>query len=272
MRNLSVKSLHRAAVSLLAAGVMCGVLTSCSETQPLEISEANFPNVELRAYVSETYDADRDGWLSQNEIWTMRQTEGYWGALEDLPNDSALAQKLHERQELANSVAINAANFPDEAFRNYVSQNFDTNADGRLTPTEIAAVTRIDCGHKGIADLTGVEYFTELEYLACDNNNLTALDVSRNTKLRELYCSYNDLSSLDLSQNAALYDLACIGDNLTSLDLSHNPELTYLGCTFNSIDTLDISSNPKLVLFEYNTDKSTTVVKNGTVIFQGGRK
>jgi hypothetical protein len=41
-------------------------------------------------------------------------------------------------------VAINETNFPDDTFRKYVSDEFDTDGDGVLSTDEIAAVTYID--------------------------------------------------------------------------------------------------------------------------------
>ena len=41
--------------------------------------------------------------------------------------------------------------------------------------------------------------FTELAALNCENNQLTALDVSKNTHLSEIYCGGNQLATLDLT-------------------------------------------------------------------------
>ena len=54
---------------------------------------------------------------------------------------------------------------------------------------------------KEISDLTGIEYFTKLASLNCNNNNITSLDLSKNTALLGLLCQYNKLTELDLSQN-----------------------------------------------------------------------
>lgn len=40
---------------------------------------------------------------------------------------------------------------------------------------------------KGLTSLKGIEYFTALEYLVCGNNQLTVMDVSRNTALTATY-------------------------------------------------------------------------------------
>ncbi len=43
----------------------------------------------------------------------------------------------------------------------------------------------------------GLEFFTDLEFLSCGNNDLTSLDVSKSTALTTLECIQNDLASLD---------------------------------------------------------------------------
>ena len=57
-------------------------------------------------------------------------------------------------------------------------------------------MSELNCSNLGIADLTGIEYFTELVALNCENNKLTALDVSH---LSEIYCGGNQLATLDLT-------------------------------------------------------------------------
>lgn len=72
-----------------------------------------------------------------------------------------------ETEESVEGIAIDATNFPDETFRTYVQENFDTTADGILTEGELEQVTSINVSSKGISDLTGVEYFTALKELFC---------------------------------------------------------------------------------------------------------
>lgn len=280
----TINNICRAGGAVLAAAALCAALTGCSETQPVEINETNFPNADVRAYVAAAYDADGDGYLSAYEIYSMRTSEGYWKAVTELPSMNELAERLYDKQHPG--VEISTANFPDENFRSYVAASFDTDGDGKLSRAEINSVTQIDCQNRGIKDLTGIAYFTNLEkldcahnslanldvsqntsltYLSCDYNDLTALDVSHNKQLVSLYCTGNKLTALDLSQNAKLEQLGCMDNKLTSLDLSHNPELTSIACYWNNIDTLDISANTKLAVLYWQVDKTTTVTKNGKV-------
>ena len=96
-------------------------------------------------------------------------------------------------------------------------------------------MTSIDVSDKSIADLTGIEHFTALTYLACTGNQLTSLDVSGCTALTRLYCSSNQLTSLDVSGCTALTLLSCNSNQLTSLDVSKNTALWTLYCYSNQI-------------------------------------
>ena len=144
------------------------------------------------------------------------------------------------------SVEINATTFPDEVFRSYVSSNFDTDSDDVLSDSEIANVTSIAVDYMGITTLKGVEYFTALTWLECDNNQLTGLDVSSNTALTYLFCNSNDLTTLEVSHNTALTILNCGGNQLTELDVSDNIALTNLYCWGNRLTSLDVSRNTAL--------------------------
>ena len=110
-------------------------------------------------------------------------------------------------------ISIDAANFPDTNFRNWVlAQSYGK--DGALTPSEIQNTTTMSPTGQNIADLTGIELFTELTYLDCSQNSLTSLNVSENTKLQTLQCYNNQLSYIDLSQNKSLTDVYCYGNKI----------------------------------------------------------
>ena len=149
--------------------------------------------------------------------------------------------------EAAGGVTINKTNFPDDAFREYVSnREIDSNQDGKLSSAEIRAVRRINVSEMGITDLKGIGIFTELKELLCGRNELTALDISENPKLELLNASDNQLTEIDVSGNPGLETLICSGNPLGALDLSGNPELYHLDCADCSLTDLDISRNTKL--------------------------
>ncbi len=96
-----------------------------------------------------------------------------------------------ESFDAARGVIVSASIFPDRVFREYIEEYLDTDGNLVLTQPEIEAVTEMDVHGFGIADLTGIEYFTNLIILNCSENRLTALDVSSLPKLEYLYCQSN---------------------------------------------------------------------------------
>ena len=159
----------------------------------------------------------------------------------------------------ADEVAINETNFPDANFRNYV-QTFDKNNDSKLSSEEIAAVTKIEVNNKGIKSLDGVGFFTALETLTCWDNELTGLDLSKNTALKELQCLNSKLQSLDLSQNTNLIRLYCGRNPLTTLDLSKNTKLKVLNCNgfgnkHMELTELDLNQNTALESLDCSLNK-----------------
>ena len=67
-------------------------------------------------------------------------------------------------------VTIDATNFPDKNFREYLLEEFPK---GVLTDDDIDGLYALEINNKGIADLTGIEHFFYLEELRCYSNCLS---------------------------------------------------------------------------------------------------
>ena len=136
---------------------------------------------------------------------------------------------------------------PDDNFLNaLIELGVDANGDGMISPGEAEIITYLNVNSNNISDLTGIEAFINLDTLWCGFNQLTGLDVSKNTALEVLWCRYNQLTSLDVSNNTALEKLRCYYNQLTSLDVSKNTLLTSLDCDHNQLTSLDVSKNTLL--------------------------
>ena len=162
-------------------------------------------------------------------------------------------------------IAVNETNFPDENFRKWITANITGASDGILTSTEISNVTSIDAEGKDIGNLQGIEYFTNLTYLNCDNNQLTALDISKLTQLIQLECWINNLSSLTVGANTALKKLYIADNLLTSLDLGTR---TLLGISFNqTIPALNITGESGAWKYDMSVlnikDLSKVIIRDG---------
>lgn len=120
-----------------------------------------------------------------------------------------------------------------------------------------------------IESLQGIEYFTNLKELYCDNTKVKFLDVPKLKKLETAYFKHTPLEYLALcSENLHdlhVYDtkldtdgLDCnlkgikylnISDtNISEIDLSNSNELRSLFCSNTPISKLDLSNNTKLEL------------------------
>ena len=102
------------------------------------------------------------------------------------------------------------------------------------------------CNNNDLTSLN-VTKNTELEILECSGNVLTSLDVSNNIKLRYLEIGFsvfhrgNNLISIDISKNVVLYRFLCSNNNLTKLDVSNNTELEYLDSLNNIIECIQVN-------------------------------
>ncbi len=89
--------------------------------------------------------------------------------------------------------------------------------DGLFPKSKISEVVDLNISSSNIEDLTGIEYFIELTELRCNNNSITKIDLSKNTKLIDLDCSNNQLVELNLKN----------GNNasIRNFDAQNNPDL-----------------------------------------------
>ncbi|MCK4466266.1 MAG: hypothetical protein KAU83_11195 [Bacteroidales bacterium] len=80
---------------------------------------------------------------------------------------------------------------PDDNFLNaLIDLGVDTNGDGIISPAEAEVITFLDVSHRGISDMTGIEFFVNLDTLDCSFNRLASLDFSNNTALKFLDCQF----------------------------------------------------------------------------------
>ena len=145
----------------------------------------------------------------------------------------------------------------------------DANHDGEISFAEAEDVVYIGAINLGITSMAELHYFPNLEYLSCNRNQLTALDVSKNTALKSLSCVNNQLTALDVSKNIALESFWCYDNQLTALDVSKNTALKDLGCSYNQLTALDVSKNTSLEQLQcvYNPLTSLDVSKNTALEF-----
>lgn len=136
-----------------------------------------------------------------------------------------------------------------------------------------------------IDDLTGIEAFTNLQYLnvsyndldslnlsfnenldtlRCSNNHLVNINIEGCTQLTYFWCNYNNLSTLDITQNSSLKRLSCYNNQIQDLNLEENLDLIFLSCGNNPIDSLNLQQNTNLnVIVSLNSNLNYLDIRNG---------
>ena len=157
---------------------------------------------------------------------------------------------------------------PDTNFEQaLIDLGLDNVLDGGVLTASISGVTDLYVDGQNISDLTGIDDFTALTVLFCNNNQLTSLGVAQNTALEFLQCADNQLTSLDVSQNTALEFLHCFYNQLTSINVTQNTALTRLDCRGNTLTSLDVSQNMALSDLSCDDNQLTSfnVTQNATL-------
>ena len=237
--------------------------------------------------MTKTFYSKADGSFNNNKDATLTQGESSEPSMGDDPTI------------VGDLVPIDAAHFPDQAFRDYVAQYdgevyfyLDENGnkksgiykDGCLSNNERKEISNINLASSSLVSLQGVKYFFNLETLYCNNNQLTGLDVSGCANLKYLYCFDNQLTNLNVTGCVNLETLNCgyyehngasdeygmftydetatnlhHGNQLTYLDVSSCVNLKTLQCQFNQLTSVNVSGCKKLDYLNVGTNQLTSL-------------
>lgn len=194
-----------------------------------------------------------------------------------VPKGSELAYQNAEKwKDFQNIVELTYV--PDDNFElALIDLGYDSGPLDDYVPTaNISGVKSLTLNGKNIADVTGLQDFTSLDYLdlrensiknidvskntnltylSLYKNQLTSLDVSKLSKLDFLILGYNQVNYLDVTSNGLLRFLDCGWNPLSSLDLSKNTILESLYCNSANLTTVDVSNNPNLITLNCSTNK-----------------
>ena len=151
---------------------------------------------------------------------------------------------------------------PDANFAQYLTTNFPSCMNNGKLDTVCSATLKvpyINIESSGITDLTGIQYFKNLDSLNCGDNSLTNLSplpnsliflqCYNNTQIKSLPevlppflvyfgCAYNVFTSMPVLPTSLKY-LFCDYNGLTSLPTLPD-SLLYLSCSNNNLSSLPI--------------------------------
>ena len=250
------------------------------QTDDIPIDSAHFPDAAFRAYVSETFDADQNGSLSDSERADAAMVrvgvlegwveEGVVTASEAAYIRENWQSRITSLRGIEYLTGLRWLHAPQMA---QMSGSLDLSANTQLESAVVlesglnsltlGSLPRLNDLHcednpLGTLDVSGcpaletlicagcglsalnVSGCALLRDLNCDRNSLTALDVSRCTALQCLALAENQLTQLPLSSCKALKELYCNDNLFTSLSISQLTQLEVLACQGNQLKTLNV--------------------------------
>ena len=137
---------------------------------------------------------------------------------------------------------------PDANFKlRLILNGYDTNGDNEIQVSEAQAVTGVvNFNQSSFADMTGIEAFTNIEYLYCEqNSNITSVSLANMPNLKAVHLGETlNLQTLTLTNMTGLDTLKCNNSKLTgTLDLTGAPSLKSVNASYNFLTSLNVSAS-----------------------------
>jgi hypothetical protein len=176
---------------------------------------------------------------------------------------------------------------PDAVLRDYIKANI-ANGEDVYTNIQAAAYSgSIDISGQRVFDLTGLEYFTNLQELFCKGLNIQSIDISALKNLRVFDCtscnylttlvtgelehlesftisSCRNLTGYDLNQlPSTLKTLGIVSSKYESIPFSKFPQLETLYADMNNLTELNLQGNTTIKNIWLSSNKLTSVNLNG---------
>lgn len=129
---------------------------------------------------------------------------------------------------------------PDANFVAWLQTNVPSAMNGNqmdITDPWLGVLDYVEVPGMNISDLTGIEYFTALNYLDCSHNMLTSLP-SLSAGITMLNCSCNQLASLPALPSTLIH-LECQENQLLSLPAVLPADLSIFNCSGNHISHIN---------------------------------
>ncbi len=189
----------------------------------------------------------------------------------------------------ADDIAIDETNFPDESFRSYISENYDTDKNGALSAEEIENAEELfiedsvydedDKVTTPQLDLTGINYLKNLKTINICSRNVINADISGIEALNYIGFSAGNVSGLVLGDMSSLEGCDIYNSDLTEISLidcpnlvqcyfDDNPDLTkievknaenlrMLGCRNDALESLKVENCAGLISVDCSNNKLT---------------
>ena len=163
--------------------------------------------------------------------------------------------------------------FNDTIFKlRLIEEGIDTNFDNEISISEAEAVSNLNIAYGWfyyqITDLSGIEYFINIDTLDCSGNLMTSIDLTNNQNLIFLNCAWNyNIDTLILGYNESLEHINLDNINTNnSIDFSGVPNLKVL--EFRGVNILDVSNNTNLEILLCEFSACPIIVSSNTKLIK----
>jgi Leucine-rich repeat (LRR) protein len=170
---------------------------------------------------------------------------------------------------------------PDSRFEQaLIDRGYDFVLDGRIKTAPIANATTIEIlNPMGIVSIRGIEAFPNLQRLRIIHNQISSVDLSKNTNLTWLSLWDNKLTSIDVSSLSKLEYFGAGDNDIVTFDVSRNRNLIELDFgntegrtgygTTRGVTSIDITHNPNLQQLYMQNNRLTALNLSGNPILKG---
>ena len=86
-----------------------------------------------------------------------------------------------------------------------------------IYPAHVSGITQLSASDRNITSLSGIQYFSNIENIVVQGNNISELDLSGLNYLRHLNASNNNLATLDVTSATALEALSISRNGMSTL-------------------------------------------------------
>lgn len=181
----------------------------------------------------------------------------------DVYNVKQLSINLANATSVEKNYQLTSNDIPDNKFMQHLLEKHDVNGDNAIYFSEAINTDGLEVSSKGIRSLKGIEYFRNLQWLHCEHNDITELDLSRNTQISYLQLGYNKLTSLNLRGIGSLGFFKCDNNQLTGLDLSDSKGMCWFSAMNNNLQSMNFFNHHNLQYVNLYNNQLTSLVLEG---------
>ncbi|RTY87979.1 leucine-rich repeat domain-containing protein [Flavobacterium sp. GT3R68] len=143
----------------------------------------------------------------------------------------------------------------------------DINNDNEIQVSEALTVYSLHLSSRTITNLTGIESFTNLQFIECQNNQITNLPFSTLANLEGIICSNNQISSLNEIENLThLKELWFSFNQITNVNFQNLSQLEEIQCKNNLLTEINLcGTNVRFLWCSNNPNLQALYLKNNVI-------